>query len=1106
MKYLNLLAIAIIATSFLMGCTESITTTTSDSQSSPRFKLHSPEKSGIQFSNILDEPNLKSMFNYINLFSGGGVAIGDIDNDGFQDVLLTGNRVPGKLFLNKKDLKFEDITQKSGINITGWATGVTMADVNNDGWLDIYVCQAYYDEPAKRANLLFINNKNGTFTESAAQYGIDDTNYSIGASFLDYDRDGDLDLIVANHPRFRQIMLSKHIDFWNNPPMKFSSRLFKNEGGKFKDVTIDAGILSYGFCLGVTTSDYNSDGWPDIFLSVDHNEEDIVFKNMQDGTFKNVTHTALKQSTRSSMGIDAGDVNHDLHPDILVVEMLPGDYYREKISMGMQTIDLFNYMIDSAGYQYYQMRNFLHLNNGNGTFSDVSQMAGMHKSDWSWGALFMDIDNDSWQDIYIGNGIYKDLYNKDYMKILDKKMMSLKGDMAAMNKAAKDHEINCKVEKISNYMYQSNGDMTFKDISKSAGFGTPTISAGTAYGDLDNDGDLDIVVNNTADPAFLYENQTKTSNNYLRVKFAHQPSKTSLGAKVIIHNEGDLQKRELLATRGFQASSELVAHFGLGKATSVEKVEVVWPNGKKQTLTNVPANQILTVEYKNATENYIPPTVNQLVKNIPASASGVDFVQQENPYDDYADQILLPHKMSEQGPFLTKGDVNGDGLEDFYVGAPIGQAGSLYIQNQSGKFQKKNNSSFNADSGLEDGGAAFFDADGDGDQDLMVASAGYEFVANSQQYQSRLYLNDGKGNFTKTQNNLPEHKFAGSCVKAADIDADGDMDVFVGGLLSPKRYPEAGTSALFINDGKGVFSKHSDLPFANSGMVKDAIWNDLNGDKKMDLIIVGEWMPVSFWQQTDTGFEDVTNTYLPQSTTGWWNNIEAADLDGNGLTDFVVGNLGLNYKYKASEEKPFSVNGKDIDGSGTYDIVLSCYYGDKVYPVRGRTCSAQQVPEVAQKFPSYHEFSVADVDDLYGEELDNSLKYEATMFSSIILYQEEGGKFTLQELPFACQSSPVNGIVFRDVNKDSKMDMILAGNLYQSEIETGRADFGTGEIVLNQGDRKWKALDVHESGLYISGDVKSLELIELGPNKKPTLLVGNNKGPLELVEILEDNI
>lgn len=1100
--------LGIFAILLFLGCGSDNINSSKSRNTAPKFKLHSGENSGLVFNNILDEANLKNPFNYVNIYNGGGTAIFDFDNDGLQDVLMGGNRAPSKLFKNKGNFKFEDVTNKSGLKITNWATGITTADVNKDGWMDVYVCRAYEDDPAKRANQLFINNKNGTFTESAAQYGVGDTNYSIGASFLDYDRDGDLDLIVANHPRYRTIALGKHINYWKNPPKEFSSRLFKNEDGKFKDVTEAAGVLTYGFCLGVTTTDYNMDGWPDIYLSVDHDEEDIILKNKQDGTFEYVTHSAIKQSARSAMGIDAGDYNHDIHPDIMIVEMLPGDYYREKISMGMQTIERFNFMMDSAGYQYYQMRNFLQKNNGNGTFSDVSQIAGIHKSDWSWSVLFMDVDNDSWQDVFISNGYYRDVYNKDLLKPFDKKMEALKktGNLTLMNKTALDYALSCPIDKIVNYMYKNNGDLTFSDISKDVGFKTPSISSGAAYGDLDNDGDLDLVVNNTTDNAFLYENKTSSDNNYLRVKFVSNAKVPTLGSKVILYNNEETQIREILATRGYQSSSEQIAHFGLGKADKIDKVEVIWTNGKKQTLTNVEANQVLNVEYQNATESFRPPVGNSIVKNLNSSESGVDFVQNENSYFDYGDQILLPHKMSEQGPFMSKADVNGDGLDDFYIGGPTGQAGCLYLQTNSGKFQKKNNSSFNQDRDKEDGGSAFFDADNDGDKDLMVSSAGYEFLSGSNKYQSRLYLNDGKGNFSKAENNLPKHPFAGSCIKPADYDGDGDIDVFVGGLLSPFRYPEPGKSALFVNDGKGNFTNEADIPFADLGMVKDAIWNDLNGDNRPDLIIVGEWTPITFWENTSEGFVDKTSVYLPEPTTGWWNKIEAADLDGNGHTDFVLGNLGLNYKYKATASKPFTIHGKDLDGSGSFDIVLSTYYGDKVYPVRGRTCSSEQIPDVGQKFPSYHDFSLSDVKDVYGEDLDKSLKYEATMFESIILYQERPGKFTISVLPMDCQSSPTNGIVIKDINGDNKPDLVLAGNLYQSEIETGRADFGTGEIVINQGDRQWKTLDVHESGLYISGDVKSLELIEVGANKTPTLLVGNNRGPCEVIQILQQEI
>ncbi len=1083
------------------GCKNVLQPEQASKAGSVSFVEHKPEESGFLFNNILDEEKLVNPFSYVNAYNGGGVGIGDFNNDGLQDIVMTGNMVPSKLFFNKGHLRFEDVTQKAGFQTKNWCTGVAIADVNNDGWLDIYVCRSYYDDPAQKRNLFFQNNGDGTFTERAAELGIADENYSIAASFFDYDRDGDLDLIVANHPRDRIVSPAVHYNYWVHPVLKFSSRLFRNDDGHFTDVTSDSGILSYGFCLGVVTSDLNADGWPDIYLSVDHDEPDLIFYNNGDGTFRNVSKTAVKQTSRSSMGIDAGDLDHNLFPDVVVVEMLSEDHFREKVIMSMQSVDKFQFFVDSLGYTYYQMRNFLHQNNGNGTFSDVAQLAGIHKTDWSWSAFFFDADNDSWQDLYVSNGYYRDIYNNDLFKPFDQQMRALGNDMAAKNRLASDYARSCPQTKIPNYFFRNTGQLLFENKTTAAGLGRPTISTGGAYGDLDNDGDLDLVINNLGEPSLLYENTSGPGNHYLRVKFAPSENVAPLGGKVIVSHQGTVQIRELLTTRGYQASCEPYAHFGLGKASVVDEVKVIWPDGKMQVLENVPADQVLGVHYEDATEQYTPPVLGSIVAEISPEESGLNFSQRENPFNDYNDQVLLPHKMSEQGPFISVADVNADGLEDLFIGAPHGQAGALFFQKPGGRFAKSHNPVFDEDKDFEDTGSAFFDADGDGDLDLLVASGSYEWPADDPHYQPRLYLNNGTGLFSKASS-LPQWHSSASCVRPVDIDADGDMDLFIGGRQNPKRYPEPGRSALFVNNGDGSFSNATpdyapELEYA--GMVKDAQWTDLNQDGKPDLVVCGEWMPVSVWIQTDGKLLNQTEQYLPDSPVGWWNCLQMADLDGNGLPDIVAGNLGLNYKYKASPERPFSVYAADFDDSGTFDIVLGAYYGDVMYPVRGRTCSSQQIPDIKLKFPTFTDYAKADLRQVYGTELENALHYDATNFASVVFYQETPGKFTMVKLPLLAQRAPINGIVIFDINNDQQPDLITAGNLYQSEIETGRADAGTGNILLNMGQHQWKALTTYETGLYLAKDLKSLEMIMLGSEGKPALLAGNNKAPLQLV-------
>lgn len=1068
-----------------------------------RFQEHGPEKTGITFSNNLDEYTMKNPFNYINAYNGGGVAIGDVNNDGLQDIFLTGNMVSSKLYLNKGNFEFEDVTEAAGVATQGWCAGVVMADVNNDGWLDIYVTRTYDDDPGKRSNLLFINNQDGTFSELAAQYGINDSNYSIDASFFDYDQDGDLDLIVANHPRYRLLSFEKHYNYWHAPPKEFSSRLFRNDGGKFVDVTEEAGLLSYGFSLGVVTSDLTGNGLPDIFISVDHDEPDFVFHNKGDGTFENVTFKALKSGSRSSMGIDAGDVNHDIYPDILVVEMLSEDPFREKVIMSMQTVKRFEYLIDTLGYMYYQMRNHLHLNNGNGTFSDVGQLANVHRTDWSWSGLFMDADNDGWQDIFVSNGYFRDVYSQDYFQPFSKEMEKIP-DMAQRNEFASEYARNCPQTKLSNYLLRNQGDLKFENLSEHIGLDRKTITTGAAYGDLNNDGKLDLVINNIGEPALVYENRSQTSNNYLRFQAAHHPTHSSLGTKVVLQHQGVTQHRELLTSRGYQASCEPFLHFGVGEATSIDQVQVIWPDGKMQILRNVPTNQVHTLRYDEADQQYTPPSISPMVKELPASTTGIDFVQRENYYDDYTDQVLLPHKLSEAGPFVTVGDVTGNGLDDFYIGGPSGQAGALYLQNADGRFQKQPIQAFENDRFFEDAHAAFLDFDGDGKLDLLVASGSYEFPAGSKGFEPRLYHNVGGGQFLKVASPFGDWRHPASCVRVADFTGNGFPDVFIGGALHPKRYPEPGTSALFVNQGNGKFLnliQNLAPELEKTGMVRDAVWTDLNNDGKPDLIVVGEWMPISFWVQENNRLVNRTADFLPDSPVGWWNSIQTADLSGNGLPDFILGNLGLNYKYQVSREKPLSVYGGDFDGNGTYDIILGRYYGNMVYPVRGRTCSSEQIPDIKKRFPTYTEYAKSTIEEVYGEDLESALHYQANEFASIILYQDAPGQFSIHYLPRLAQTAPVNGIVVHDVNGDGKPDLIVGGNLYQSEIETGRADAGTGRILLNQGNREWKALQVHESGLYIDGDVKSLTKLRRGDNRPPWMLVGNNRRAAQVIEL-----
>lgn len=1064
------------------------------------------DRTGIDFANILDEDNLVNPFNYINAYNGGGAAIGDINNDGLADIYLTGNMVSSRLYINEGSMKFRDVTQEANVGTEGWCTGVTMADVNQDGLLDIYVCRAYHNDLKRRRNLLFINQGDGTFREEAGKYGIADGNFSVSASFFDYDKDGDLDLIVANHPRFRLVSGDEHIKNWKNPPKNYSSRLFKNNGGRFVDVTEQSGVLSYGFSLGVSTTDFNADGWQDIFISVDHSEPDILLQNNKDGTFSNVTNKAFSSVTRSSMGLDAGDVNHDVFPDLFVAEMLSEDPYREKVSMDMQTVNQFEWLVDSIGYAYYQMRNFLHLNQGNGTFSDVGQFSNTHKSDWSWSVLFMDADNDGWQDLFISNGYFRDIYHKDYFKPFDKKMMAI-SDMNVKNRLATEYVQKCPQPKVENYLFRNKGDLTFENVALFSGLERKTISTGAAYGDLDNDGDLDLVVNHLGEPATIYQNITSGENRYLRIKPESSAGPIYHGTKVIIkYGDGELQHRELLTTRGFQASCEPVVHFGLGAIERIDTVQVVWPNLSVQEFYDVPTNQELELSPEIGDEKYSPSPLTGFFAEKDPSEMGLGHTYYDPFYNDYADQVLLPHKLSEQGPFMSSADVNQSGRTDFYIGGAAGHAGQLFIQESSGQFRKRTFSSFEEDKQFEDAHSLFADVNGDGHPDLIVASGSYEFSAGDERFRPRIYLNDGSGRFDRRSFPFDGFKSSASCVAATDLTGNGTVDVFIGGRITPKRYPLAGKSGLFINDGKGNFTNVTETRapgLSDIGMVTDAQWVDVNHDGLKDLMIVGEWMPITLFIQDENGqFHNKTDEFLPQSPKGWWNCIAKADLTGNGLQDFIVGNLGYNYKYKASKDFPFVVYASDFDESESMDIVLGTYYGNDLIPVRGRSCSSEQIPDIAEKFPTFSEYAESNLFDIYGDEdLESALKMTVDEFGSVILFQDEPGVFSIQTLPTLCQLSPVNDVVIRDVNEDGLPDLIVAGNLYQSEIETGRADAGVGRVVLNLGNREFNALEVYESGLFAPGDVKSLLSIDKGP-ASDVLLIGNNQDELQVFRSL----
>ncbi|WP_373518175.1 VCBS repeat-containing protein [Pricia sp.] len=1052
-----------------------------------QFSLLDPAETGILFSNDIQETDSLNYFTYPYMYMGGGISAGDLNNDGLIDLFFTANMRPNKLYLNRGDLMFEDITEKAQVSgDERWYTGTTMVDINNDSFLDIYVSVSGKGDD--RRNLLYINNGDLRFTESAKAYGLDDDGHTTQSTFFDYDNDGDLDLYVANYPIAK---FSSPVEFYGhkvkNPTLDESDILYKNNGnGTFTDVTQEAGILNYGLSLSATVGDLNNDGWKDVYVSNDFDSPDYMYLNNQDGTFNEVSQSVVRHTSQYGMGADIADYNNDGLLDIGQVDMTPEDNRRLKANMASMNPLLFTKMIDyDLGHQY--MQNSLQLNrgldpDGNLNFSEVSRMAGIATTDWSWSILFSDLDNDGLKDIFISNGTRRDINNRDYFKKLSSKLR--------FNKTISGDEVqNIPSEKIANYVFRNQGDLTFKNNVEAWGLDEKTFSNGAVYADLDNDGDQDLVINNIDQTATVYRNNNPADHNYLKIRLnGASENKNGLGAKVYVSTKVGEQMQELTLTRGFQSSMAPELHFGLGNQEAVANLKVVWPNGKISTEKNIPSNQTIDIDYETAAVTAVETKgKKKWFQTINNDSLSVAFMHKENQYDDYLLQPLLPHQTSKLGPGIAVADVNSDGLDDFYIGGAAKQAGVLFMQNSEGKFSKSNTSVWERDKNSEDMSALFFDCDNDGDQDLYVVSGGNEFKPDSPELQDRLYLNDGKGNFKKAPDRLPKMLSSGSRTVAADYDNDGDLDLFVGGRLVPGQYPWPNSSYILKNN-KGVFEDVTETvapDFKDLGMVTDAIWTDFNGDSTLDLVLVGEWMPISFYANENDTFKNVTTDTGLDNTNGWWFSLAQDDFDNDGDMDFVAGNLGLNYKYQATPEEPFEVFADDFDNNNRKDIVLSYYNFGELFPVRGRSCSSQQMPSISVKFENYESFAVADVKEVYGkEELEDAeIHYQAKTFASSYIENLGHGKFKITALPNEAQFSSVNQIVSGDIDGDGFKDLVIAGNLYASEIETTRNDSSIGLYLKGDGKGDFTPVDSNESGLYIPGDVKDISILTIHNQK-----------------------